>query len=97
VLILGAGTGTGNGAVSFKTPGIRTSIHNTGTNDCVLLQSGAAVLRHEQLPAVRGQATAGADHRQDQLAAISERILDKKSINHAPTTSSSSSKIIVIQ
>jgi len=39
------------------------------------LQSGAAVLRHEQLPAVRGEATARANYRQNQLASVPEGIL----------------------
>ena len=36
---------------------------------------GAAVLRHDQLPHLRGQATARADHRQDQLQAVPEGVL----------------------
>ena len=36
---------------------------------------GAAVLRHDQLPHVRGQAAARADHRQDQLQAVPEGVL----------------------
>ena len=42
---------------------------------CLIVQGGTAVLRHEQLPAVWGQAAAGADHCQDQLAPVSEGIL----------------------
>ena len=36
---------------------------------------GAAVLRHDQLPNLRGQAPARADHRQDQLQTVPEGVL----------------------
>ena len=40
-----------------------------------------AVLRHDQLPHVRGQAAARADHRQDQLEAVPEGVLSSDSGN----------------
>ena len=44
---------------------------------------GAAVLRHDQLPHLRGQAAARADHRQDQLQAVPEGVLGSLDVTTA--------------
>lgn len=41
-------------------------------------QGGTAILRHEQLPTVRGKAAARANYCQDQFKTIPERILIKQ-------------------